>query len=446
MTTPSGERFHARRGAKGWVRGAPVEPSSGTTPSASPTTKTATASGGLTVRTVSYNNGDRYRGQMQHGKRHGRGVYIWANGDRYEGEWQGDERTGRGVFTWPSGNRYEGDFVRGKRTGRGVFTWPSGSRYEGDFVDNKRHGRGIYTWPSGNRYEGEFVDGKRTDRGTHTEAGGQAWGAVAVETDPIGGPRFDVCLERAFHISVSFESPAEAGSQARAQCNASGSNCDVKRYFEECAAFARGYIDRTDGGRYCVYGVGVGKSKDVASYYANSNCSSDAMQPLASGLGLTQLEHTDEVYGCEIRSVACNSMTELGRRRQAARGTDTRLQQQNAERSDRDVWVGIADGYRNRNYQGGVLGLSWGRRSESEALGAALADCRAKGGYECGQRSGQSALLGRCIAVAEASWQGMDELYFHALADNRAEASDGALRSCRNVGASGCQIVAAECG
>ena len=462
-------------------------------PSASKPSAAQTVASTSAVKTISYSNGDRYQGQIHDGKRHGRGVYTWPNGDRYEGDFVKNKRTGRGVFTWPNGKRYEGEFVNGWRTGRGVFTWPNGDRYEGDFMDGKRTGRGVYTWPNGNRYEGDFMDGKRTGRGvftwpsgeryegefvngwrtgrgvvtwangrryegefvegkltgqgTYTEAGGQAWGAVAVETDTVAGPRYEVCQEREFYIAVNLESPAEAGSDARAQCNAYGANCDVKRYFDECAAFARGYIDRTDGGRYCVYGVGAGSSKNAASYYAKRVCSSDALQPLASGGGLSTIDNAAEVYGCEIRLAACNNMEELRKRQQVARRMDSRQQRQDySQQDDRQVWVAIADGYRNRNYEGGVLGLAWGRSSKNDALKAALADCRNKGGYECGQRSGHDAFENKCIAVAEASLQEFDELYFHGTGDSRAEAQDGAELTCQIYGATGCYIIAAECG
>ena len=208
-----------------------------------------------------------YEGDFVDGKSHGRGVKTWPDGSRYEGGFRNGLRHGRGVLTWANGNHYEGDFVRDKRTGRGVFTWDDGQRYQGDFVDGKRHGRGVYITADGGRHEGDFADGKLTNRSTYTKPGGQAWGAVAVETDPAEGPRHDVCQERGFHISVNFDGAYEAGADARTQCNAYGARCDVKKYFEKCAAYARGYIDRTDGGRYCVYGVGIGDSENAASLH-----------------------------------------------------------------------------------------------------------------------------------------------------------------------------------
>ena len=133
-------------------------------------TKSHTAVSASTVKTINYGNGDRYRGQMRNGRRHGRGVYTWASGGSYDGEWLNGHFHGHGVRIYSNGNRYEGDYVNGKRSGGGVFTWPNGNRYEGDFVKGKRTGRGIFTWADGHRYEGDFVDGKFTGRGRFKSA------------------------------------------------------------------------------------------------------------------------------------------------------------------------------------------------------------------------------------------------------------------------------------
>ena len=113
-------------------------------------TKSASASSGLTVKTITYSNGDRYHGQIRNGKRHGRGVFTWASGGRYEGEWHNGTPNGRGTKTWASDNRYEGDFRDGKAHGRGVFTWPrwrAATRATSSTTSGT--GRGIYTWANG---------------------------------------------------------------------------------------------------------------------------------------------------------------------------------------------------------------------------------------------------------------------------------------------------------
>ena len=54
------------------------------------------------------------------GKRHGRGVRVWANGNKYEGEWRDDLMYGTGVFTYSTGGRYVGEFVDGLQGFQGV--------------------------------------------------------------------------------------------------------------------------------------------------------------------------------------------------------------------------------------------------------------------------------------------------------------------------------------
>ena len=79
----------------------------------------------------------RYEGGFRAGKKHGKGVKVWANGDRYEGEFDDDRKHGAGTYTW----------------GRGPW---AGERYEGGYLDDKRHGQGTYRWPTGDVYSGPW--------------------------------------------------------------------------------------------------------------------------------------------------------------------------------------------------------------------------------------------------------------------------------------------------
>ena len=89
------------------------------------------------LHTESYNNGDKYVGDLVDGKRSGEGTYTWANGDKYIG-----------------------DFIYGKRSGYGNFIWASGDKYIGGFVDGKIEGEGIYTPKNGEILEGKFENGQ----------------------------------------------------------------------------------------------------------------------------------------------------------------------------------------------------------------------------------------------------------------------------------------------
>jgi hypothetical protein len=118
---------------------------------------------------------ERFEGEMQRGKPHGRGVYSWPDGSRYEGDFQNGYRTGRGVQVWPDGARYEGEYREGNFSGNGVYTWPDGSRYQGQFRNSNLHGQGVRTLANGDRYEGEYSEGKENGRGVYIWANGDRY-------------------------------------------------------------------------------------------------------------------------------------------------------------------------------------------------------------------------------------------------------------------------------
>ena len=81
------------------------------------------------------------------------------------GEWDGDVRDGDahgdGEITFRNGFRYEGQVQHNMMHGRGrLVLGDSGEEYEGEFQDDLRHGQGTHSWPSGSRYSGEWVRGK----------------------------------------------------------------------------------------------------------------------------------------------------------------------------------------------------------------------------------------------------------------------------------------------
>ena len=65
-------------------------------------------------KTQTLDTGDRYKGQMQSGKRHGQGVYTSVSGDRYEGELRNGKKLGHGVLILANGTRHEGEWRDGK--------------------------------------------------------------------------------------------------------------------------------------------------------------------------------------------------------------------------------------------------------------------------------------------------------------------------------------------
>ena len=120
----------------------------------------------IRIHSIGYDNDDLYHGNMQDGKRNGRGTMHYADRRKYVGEWKDDKYHGYGVLTHKNRDQYEGYFVNDKYNGQGTYYFASGDRYEGEFKDDKYNGQGTYYFASGNRYEGEWHDGKRHGQGT----------------------------------------------------------------------------------------------------------------------------------------------------------------------------------------------------------------------------------------------------------------------------------------
>ena len=73
-----------------------------------------------------------YIGEVnENGKRHGRGIMLYANGRKYEGRWKDDIRHGRGFEKHTNNNVYNGEFLDGKAHGHGIYKWGNGEFYDG---------------------------------------------------------------------------------------------------------------------------------------------------------------------------------------------------------------------------------------------------------------------------------------------------------------------------
>ena len=115
-------------------------------------------------RTITYNNGDKYVGDLKNGLKNGKGIYYYLNGNRYEGEWKDDKREGRGKFFFVNGDRFEGECKNDKANGKGVKYFKNGDKYEGDWKDDVMEGKGIL-YSSNGTFVGEFknntIEGKQ---------------------------------------------------------------------------------------------------------------------------------------------------------------------------------------------------------------------------------------------------------------------------------------------
>ncbi len=127
--------------------------------------------GGITAtldkehRTIKFENGDVYVGDIDILCRDGKGVMTWAKGDKYEGEFRRDAIHGKGTFYYSNEDIYDGDFENGSRHGQGTMHWANNDVYEGGFVNNAMEGYGKYTWANGNTYEGNYFKDARHGEG-----------------------------------------------------------------------------------------------------------------------------------------------------------------------------------------------------------------------------------------------------------------------------------------
>jgi len=86
---------------------------------------------------------------------------TYDNGAKYKGEMKDNKRNGEGTYTFVSGNKYEGEFKDGKYNGQGTYTSVTEKYiYVGEFKDNKFNGQGTKTWDGGDKETGIWKDGK----------------------------------------------------------------------------------------------------------------------------------------------------------------------------------------------------------------------------------------------------------------------------------------------
>jgi len=117
-----------------------------------------------------------WSGTCENQRAQGRGAVVWHYLEDeqwkvtvYEGELKDGKRHGRGVYLWADGNRYEGDWKDGKAHGHGVVVWVNGDRYEGDWKDDKWYGHGVWVGANGDSCEGEWREGSLLGTGKGME-------------------------------------------------------------------------------------------------------------------------------------------------------------------------------------------------------------------------------------------------------------------------------------
>ena len=89
-------------------------------------------------------------GQWEDDKRHGQGTYTCADGTKYDGEWKygkflftdvtiaDDNRNpmdGKHTIKLPWGDTYEGELQNGKVHGQGTYIFKNGAKYVGQWIE-----------------------------------------------------------------------------------------------------------------------------------------------------------------------------------------------------------------------------------------------------------------------------------------------------------------------
>jgi len=145
-----------------------------------------------------YSDGDRhnrtrYVGQMQCGKRHGRGRLEWKDGAVYVGDFHRGAREGKGRMEYADGRVYDGQFEKDVKHGFGVYVGQE-QVYVGPFSGGKRHGRDAEVFsarePDRLMFSGEFRDDARLV-GKVELGRSQYEGSLAADGLPEGQGRWD---------------------------------------------------------------------------------------------------------------------------------------------------------------------------------------------------------------------------------------------------------------
>ena len=102
-----------------------------------------------------------YEGEMEKGKREGKGKFFFLNGDIYEGDFKNNLRHGKGKYTYCNKDVYEGDFNNGEIDGKGKYSYVEGDIYDGEYKHEKREGQGTYIYSNKDKYVGQWKGGKK---------------------------------------------------------------------------------------------------------------------------------------------------------------------------------------------------------------------------------------------------------------------------------------------
>ena len=134
-----------------------------------------------------FDDGDRYVGDIKAGIFQGRGKLITYTGNVFIGEFTGGELTGKVTIKYADGANYSGDFVRGQPNGTGVLISGAGTIYKGSFLNGKKHGSGYIEYSTGGSYKGNFKNGVFSGTGVLTNNFGDVFESDEWKNGSVNG-------------------------------------------------------------------------------------------------------------------------------------------------------------------------------------------------------------------------------------------------------------------
>jgi hypothetical protein len=120
---------------------------------------------------MQYPSGNTYEGEWLHDCKHGYGTMIWKDLDEiYTGHWYDNHPHGYGEHIWGDSNVktvrrqhcniYRGEFEHGQKHGKGSYFYANGSQYTGYWEHDRKHGIGIYIHVDNCITVGHYEDNK----------------------------------------------------------------------------------------------------------------------------------------------------------------------------------------------------------------------------------------------------------------------------------------------
>jgi len=133
-------------------------------------------------------NGEQFVGELIDGVSHAIGTALTPEGWLVKGEFENGKAVGTFIidYTTEDGQRYFGQAENGKRQGYGVLVATDDDFYAGQFADGLPDGPGIYKGTGGDRYNGDFANGKPNGFGTSIDAEGNVLQGRFVDGEPVG--------------------------------------------------------------------------------------------------------------------------------------------------------------------------------------------------------------------------------------------------------------------